>query len=274
MVSGKDSKTSDELGNLRILHGDRANFKDFPFIVQFMQKNGDKTRICTGSLITSSHIITAAHCFRKSIGENYPLESIKAYYGSDRSAFYNKDIIPHNLSKVIFFDKGKEEVDIAVVILEKKVDDPRIIPISLYKEAITDDLDLTVAGFGTTSSTEIIPSSFLKKVKVNLSSSSNCKKFEPSWTNNNGILICSEPKENKDACEGDSGGPLVILVDDPNNKNKKIYALVGTVSFGLSKKGPAFGQCGKDTVSYYINANSALKSFIKIFNQIGKREAR
>lgn len=46
----------------RIVGGDPVPDGKFPFVAALRIKEGDKTFFCGGSLINSSHILTAAHC--------------------------------------------------------------------------------------------------------------------------------------------------------------------------------------------------------------------
>lgn len=50
---------------LKVANGEEAKNNEFPSVVLLLSEHGEKRSVCTGTFITDSHVITAAHCIPK-----------------------------------------------------------------------------------------------------------------------------------------------------------------------------------------------------------------
>jgi secreted trypsin-like serine protease len=68
---------------VRIIGGEEASIKDFPYIASF-QLHETKIYLCSGAIISHWHILSAAHCFI-----DVPNGDIRIYTGTDDSQNYS-----------------------------------------------------------------------------------------------------------------------------------------------------------------------------------------
>jgi len=89
----------------RIVGGTRSGPNQFPYTVSIRAYNGSSTSFCGGSMISSTYILTAAHCTRGfhdfeigigSIVLNTPVTKIFTYSGAIEHPEFN----PTNLNNV------------------------------------------------------------------------------------------------------------------------------------------------------------------------------
>ncbi|EZA51968.1 Chymotrypsin-2 [Ooceraea biroi] len=189
-----------------IVGGDIATFAQFKYQVS-LQSHDD--HICGGTIISTRHILTAAHCVDdsfytddmvvvsgtnnlKSGGEIHKIKCIRKhpnYTGEEKDGWKN---------------------DIAIITLEKplKINNVQA-PIPLAsKDHVNGDKRGIVSGWGKTKvsgSTAVM----LRWLSVNVLSLERCLRGHKNpRTNEN--HICTLEKVGKGACQGDSGGPLVV----------------------------------------------------------------
>uniref|UniRef100_T1IWG7 Peptidase S1 domain-containing protein n=1 Tax=Strigamia maritima TaxID=126957 RepID=T1IWG7_STRMM len=218
----------------RIVGGSASSFGQWPWQVLvkevaflgFFSRNK-----CGGVLISSSFVLTAAHCkpgffknFLVVLGEYDPASEYELY-----------PIVERNVRKVHQhpnFVPSTFENDLALLELDKPVEfQLHIVPICLP----TTDEDFTgamgfVSGFGRLSSGGR-HASVLNHVSVPILSKKQCQEyFKASDTRVNvkDTYLCAGYKEGgKDSCEGDSGGPLAV------ERSNGRWVLAGIVSNGI-----------------------------------------
>ncbi|XP_029160690.1 chymotrypsin-1-like [Nylanderia fulva] len=189
----------------RIVGGDIADIGQFIYQVS-LQFYGE--HICGGSIISSTHILTAAHCVDEFYtddlivisgtnsprigGERHDIKCIRMHpeYTGEKESGWKDDIAVITLKKPIKMNKLQGPIPLA------------------SKNYINGGKRGIVSGWGKTkisgSSSEI-----LKWLSVNVLSQESCLLGHKNpRTNEN--HICTLEKVGKGACQGDSGGPLVV----------------------------------------------------------------
>ncbi len=223
-------------GKQEIVGGHHAGTNEFPFIVALLNRGVAGTELekqfCGGSLISMSHVLTAAHCV-----DGMTESQVDVVVG--RTVLSNSD--EGELRRVSFilmhpdYNPKTFENDVAIIRLNK--------PIIEGATAVPADEShdryerlgtlLKVAGWGNTIAqpADKAPGSAGKKksdqlqwadVPVVMDSTANGvyigDTFQPT-------LMIAAGQAGKDSCQGDSGGPLFA-------KNGSEYVVVGIVSHG------------------------------------------
>ena len=190
--------------------------------VGLVSRNG-QVPWCGGTLISSSHVLTAAHC---TVGS--AASSIRVLLGEHNVAdsVFNRvdvaEIINHP-----DYDSDATDNDYAILRLANPVTftnevSPACLPADL--SATYAGVLATVTGWGTLSSGGSQPST-LHEVEVTVTTNAECNSAYGSITSN---MVCAADS-GKDSCQGDSGGPLIA----PENGR---HALVGTLTTILLNK--------------------------------------
>lgn len=190
---------------------------------------------CTGSVIASNRVLTAAHCFTDYVEDGivYTLATVQVLVGGlDRgnpldtslSNQYRVSIV-HNIAS---YNDFTSQNDIAILTLERNLPSEQkfaTIP------ATTPDADsaILVAGYGVTESDGNFPTTLLQ-VALRLRSDTLCLENESDY--DAATMVCAShhdfERDGKDSCQGDSGGPLFVL-----SGRDRTMLQVGVTSFGF-----------------------------------------
>ncbi|XP_032671243.1 chymotrypsin-1-like [Odontomachus brunneus] len=193
-----------------IVGGIKATLGQFPH--QISLQNFRNSHICGGSIIDSTHVLTAAHCVA-----NMNQNSLKVVTGSisSRPGYGQSHEIQciqiHPGYTGLQRDGWKD--DICVITLKKPItmsNVQNVIPLA-SRDYATGSYRGTISGFGKTSLNSGVSPDLLF-ANVNILSRKACTDAHPksSWgafTNENHICILE--KYGIGACQGDSGGPLI-----------------------------------------------------------------
>ncbi|WP_070967792.1 S1 family peptidase [Vibrio sonorensis] len=228
----------------KIVDGSTASKTDWEFMAALVFKGfpADKGQFCAGSIISSKHVLTAAHC----VDDLSPADIEVVVGASDLGAASSTG---QRLGvKNIMINRGHKNTpstDAAIIELSRDLDNNYSSPVTLAGESTRrntpDGTTLTVAGWGSTvvDSNNRKRSPLLLEVDVPLVDQNTCAdRFEDESRNIDSPNFCAgDGVTNKDSCFGDSGGPII---------RKDSRQQIGIVSYGKE-------QCGK--MGVYTNVS-------------------
>jgi len=210
----------------RIVGGTEAGPHEFPWqvgIVGSWYGQLAQEPNCGGTLISSTYVLTAAHCLTA------PIPGWAVMYGTNQ--FKTRGVKSVQVKRIIRntplgdWNPATDENDIALLELASPITfSPEVSPACL-PEADTDYTGkmATVSGWGRLEHEGAKPG-HLRQVSLMVGEDSYCG---AKWGNRfkKQVMMCTDVTPGKDSCRGDSGGPLVV-------KTGYNYDLAGVVSFG------------------------------------------
>ncbi|TFJ99949.1 ubiquitin carboxyl-terminal hydrolase 48 [Platysternon megacephalum] len=194
---------------------------EFPWQVSIQTK---EKHFCSGSIISSWWILSAAHCFTNEL----PPDLYVAFGAADLESH---QVEKKKLDRLILhehFDSANMDNNIALVLLDSPIEfSEQKMPICLpFIHDLQTWKGCWVAGWGATVAGDKMKlTKRLKKMEMKLISKKQCSEWLPALTEN--MLCAGSAEGGKDACQGDRGGPLVCTYGDV----MKWFAL-GIVSWG------------------------------------------
>ncbi|ESO08539.1 hypothetical protein HELRODRAFT_110109 [Helobdella robusta] len=218
----------------RIVNGYQAVPHSWPWQVSIRLVIGSKQyHICGGSVISSSVIATAAHCFFDEKHKPHDFRSLKVVVGDhDQKTNLDGKTQSPAIQKVIYHqsynpNSASSPYDIAVMLLQTPLTfDSSVSPICLPREDVSVNSLCFATGWGDTNETG--DETVLNQVRLPIVSYTFCSQREYYGSQIIATMLCAGYDEGgKDACQGDSGGPLACY----NNINKRWY-LQGITSWG------------------------------------------
>ncbi|KAJ3654560.1 hypothetical protein Zmor_013739 [Zophobas morio] len=229
----------------RIVGGEPTTRKEFPWLARLLRRDsqGEMIFSCSGSLITSRVVMTAAHCLTSdalvAIGELYAVSlgehETTCDPDADECLLNKRTVIVSSFIVHQQYDKRSRnhDNDIGLVFLRDKVKfTDYILPICLLENREKTMAEYFVAGWGRTESGGV--SGVKLKIAIPYFTWEQCaKKYNTTRLQLTERQICAGGVEGMDACQGDSGGPLMI------RKNGMRWYAAGIVSLGIGcgKKG-------------------------------------
>ncbi|CAF4112626.1 unnamed protein product [Rotaria magnacalcarata] len=208
----------------KIVGGEQAQTDTWGWIASIRIGN---SHICGGSLISSTLVLTAAHCLRtiKSIA------SLRVNVGSNYLFIIRQQ---RTVSRIYIhhdYDSTKLVNDIAIISLSSPIDmnDSSISLICLPSIKTTEyppmDIKVVAIGWGVLSAGDNNPSNSLQQVTLKTISANTltCRNTIQDISSQ----FCSGARGGaKDTCQGDSGGPLMIFSNGQ-------WILAGITSYGI-----------------------------------------
>ncbi|XP_040275784.1 transmembrane protease serine 11D-like [Bufo bufo] len=205
----------------RIVGGTAATLGSWPWQASLHFQGSHK---CGASLISSSWLVTAAHCFSSSRDVNSWTVVLGTISLSTGSGLKLQNIIIHEN-----YTSGEYQNDITLLQLSSPVKfTPYIQPVCLPDalDIFPDNSSCYVTGWGTLTDGGSL-ASVLQQAELKIINSKLCSNYQMYGYLIKPSMICAGYIEGKiDSCQGDSGGPLVAL--QSNNR----WSLIGIVSFG------------------------------------------
>ncbi|CAF0829847.1 unnamed protein product [Brachionus calyciflorus] len=220
----------------------------------YFNKNGQwysQTGFCGGTLVNQDTVITAAHCYKKTVTlsdgsvitvtTNQFQKTIESMYTvhlgvhdrNDLSSAINASIKSYTLHPS--YNSVNQLNDIAIIKLENKVNLNNFVQIACLPETTKKypdktDISAYVIGWGNTVTIGTVLSDKVKEAQITVYDSTKCSGVSVSNTKNWDTQICAGKYEGGvDTCQGDSGGPLFIK-DSVDGKQK--FILSGVTSYG------------------------------------------
>ncbi|XP_059491200.1 brachyurin-like [Neocloeon triangulifer] len=231
----------------RIVNGALAVRGQFPWQAAIIINGAS---FCGGSLISTTHILTAAHCAPGGLGTSYRVilgaQNVSATSENGRVEFTTTSSIKHPN-----YDDTVLNNDIAILTL------PSAVTLSSYISVVRlprlsdasntfSGTSATVSGWGRPSDTTSSISDVLRYVSLPIISNSQCASIYGSSVVISSTLCCSGAG-GLSTCNGDSGGPLVYTEADGAKTQ------LGVVSF-VSSTGCASGNpSGYARVTSFLN---------------------
>jgi len=210
-----DSKRLLSIDPDKIVGGDPVNPPNrYPYQVSIT--SFEKRHFCGGSLIAPGWVLSAAHC-----AGSVAYAQIGRYDLSDDSEVF-EDI---RVDYVVIHPEYESTSSGNDFMLVRLKTDSQYPPASIDdgSESLSSGTDVTVMGWGTTSSNG--PSSdILLEVEVDVVTNNSCNDDYDGLITD--TMICAA-RQNKDSCQGDSGGPLIVKGNDDTED-----VVVGVVSWG------------------------------------------
>jgi len=225
-VKGGDSHT-------RIVGGHETKEHEYPWQVLLVLRDG-QLPWCGGTLISSTHVLTAAHCTVHE-GREMPASTFQLRLGEHNTA--DREFIEVEIAEIINHPDYKNhrsylESDYAILRLAnpvpftKKVS-PACLPANL--SATYAGVLATTTGWGRLIDGGSSPD-VLQEVDVTVMTNAKCKTAYGDFITSN--MVCAADT-GKDSCQGDSGGPIIA----PENGRQ---ALIGVVSWGWGCADPRY----------------------------------
>jgi len=247
LVNGKPRLLTTEEGcgfsnvtHTRIVGGGPAKLGAWPWmaLIGYTNDLGELGWKCGGSLITSRHVLTAAHCLKSTL----TTVRLGEHDLSSESDTYTVDIPVVKVAKYPQYTTKDGHNDLAILYLERDVDfSDTIRPICIPTDDPLRSKDFLgyqpfVAGWGKTQEAGN-SANVLQELQITVLSNNECKekykligKFVSEQQFDSAVICAGELIGGKDSCQGDSGGPLMA----PQTIRGKVnYYQIGIVSYGI-----------------------------------------
>lgn len=241
--SAKDVGLNADLDHsTRIVNGQDAERGQFPHqVLIFLNLPDNQTGLCGGVLVTTNHVLTAAHCVDKVISFEIHLGALitQAFHEEGRVVRRTSNRVPHP-----YYVAPITLNDIAIIHFAEPVEfSDFIAPIQLPPpDNYFHGINAIASGFGFQNSSETTIANVLQW--ANLQTINNLQCYQSfGFLVARASVICAVGQERQSACNGDSGGPLIT----------ENGILIGLTSFG-SGQGCHHGYPTVFTrVSYYLD---------------------
>ncbi|XP_034238944.1 trypsin 5G1-like [Thrips palmi] len=234
----------------KIIGGTTTHVDDARFMVQVITVGTTDVATCGGTLISTTHVLTAGHCVPspKDVGKLRIFVGTSDYLAQGKNGRVVKAKAFRVHPKFTIIRTKDDEYgyfDVAVIRLQEAVlpsEKTSTIAITPAGAEPKDGANIEVAGWGIYRRQEI--SRKLRRATFKVISRAQCKKDFGNAFNAQEFCITSGPKSA--FCSGDSGGP----------------AFIGNVQYGVV----SWGSCGKEKPSASVLADLAdpqINSFVR-----------
>ena len=235
--SGPDNDACDVLGlNTRIVNGSTCAESNSPVVRLVINFSDGSSGTCSGTLITSRSILSAAHCFidLENPSGARAISAVATVEGIDQTVV---NFVVHPDAGVAA-DNASALNDVAVATLAQDVTTPTL-PILVSSTPNHGDI-ISIYGYGIDQDGNF---GGLRSGEMAIDSIDNDHIF--ALFNGTG----------SNTCGGDSGGPAVVQARDRDGNT--FAALIGVTSTG------ALANCGSGDTSLFTNLQGSVLSFLE-----------
>lgn len=241
VISTCECGTAANALSTRIVKGAEVEPHSYPWVIGIMKR---PTKVlCGGSIISSKHILTAAHCTEY----DDPLKYTIAVGMHNLNSPYSKHTVKNAKPHPKFIGKPDYDLyDISIIEVNEKIvfDPAKVVTVCLpFDELYLTDKTAIIVGWGRQSAAG--PSSnILMEGKVVVLTDSECKKSRIGELYDPFSMMCAL-NQKQDACQGDSGGPMFI------ETSLNHFEQIGITSFGVG--------CAENVPGVYARTDVALE---------------
>lgn len=226
----------------RVVGGVDAGLGDFPWmaLLGYKSKRTQTTNwLCGGSLISSRHVLTAAHCIHNHEEDLYVVRLGELDLAKEDEGATPLDVLIKQKVKHEQYSATSYTNDIGILILDREVTFTELIkPICIPKDeklrATTfEDYNPLIAGWGNTQFRGAA-ATHLQVLQLPVVGNDYCMQAYSAYKAqkiDERVLCAGYKQGGKDACQGDSGGPLMQPIWSPTS-HKTYFYQIGVVSYG------------------------------------------
>ncbi|CAG5056907.1 unnamed protein product [Parnassius apollo] len=226
----------------RVVGGVNAKLGDFPWmaLLGYKGRGGQGTRwLCGGSLISSRHVLTAAHCIHGHEDDLYLVRLGELDLAKDDEGATPVDVLIKNKIKHEEYSPKAFTNDIGILVLDRKVKFTNFIrPICIPKDRELRarsfvNYNPIIAGWGDTEfrgPTATLLQALQLPVVTNEFCAQAYSQYKAQKIDER-VLCAGYKNGGKDACQGDSGGPLMQPIWNSKKFVTHFYQ-IGVVSYG------------------------------------------
>ncbi|CAK1594182.1 unnamed protein product [Parnassius mnemosyne] len=226
----------------RVVGGVNAKLGDFPWmaLLGYKGRSGQGTRwLCGGSLVSSRHVLTAAHCIHGHEDDLYLVRLGELDLARDDEGATPVDVLIKNKIKHEEYSPKAFSNDIGILVLDRNIKFTTFIrPICIPKDRELRarsfvDYNPIIAGWGDTEFRGPT-ATLLQALQLPVVSNEFCAQAYSQYKAqkiDERVLCAGYKNGGRDACQGDSGGPLMQPIWNSKKFVTHFYQ-IGVVSYG------------------------------------------
>lgn len=230
-----------------VVAGDPAVRGSFPYLAFVYFRDGEEAEGCSGTVVSSNVVLTAAHCVVDAAGAPRRAAAFRVVTGAvDREAGDRVLSTVAALAVHPEYAAGGERAnwaDVAVLQLSRPVSAPAV------RLATTQTWDpgtaALIAGWGKLAPDQAGPAATLHSGATAIQPADLCAAGAASFDPAGQLCVLDTAGQTRSACSGDSGGPLLVVA--PGSVDEPLE--IGIASFGASDS------CSPSSPQYYTRAD-------------------
>ncbi len=231
-----------------VVNGESAVRGSFPYLAFVSYRGAVGSEACTGTVVASDVILTAAHCvLDEGSGAPYPPAGFRIVTGS--VDWETGERVVSTVAAVAVDPEYQSDgerahwADAALLQLAKPVTAP---PVRLATaEAWGPGSAALMAGWGKTAASQTTPASVLQYGSTAVQSAAYCASQANHFDAAGQLCAVDAPAQLHAACNGDSGGPLLVV--NPGTASEPLE--IGIASYATGEG------CSPDSPQYYTRAD-------------------